>query len=41
MQAWVGNAGMLFEETENGCTLRCNSSPEITFDDLVIQLVFD
>jgi hypothetical protein len=41
-QAWVGNSGMIFEEIEAGrVRFRCNSRPEVTFQDLVFEVVFE
>jgi hypothetical protein len=42
MQAWIGNAGIRAVHTSaDSVTLECNSRPEVTFDDLVFDLVFD
>jgi hypothetical protein len=42
MQAWVGNAGMqIVHATDDKLTVRCNSRPEVTFEDLVFDLVLD
>jgi len=42
MQAWVGNAGMrVSESSSNVMTVECNSRPEVTFQDLVFDLVFE
>lgn len=39
MHAWIGNAGMLVEETESGFRLRCSDGfDEVTFDDLVASV---
>jgi hypothetical protein len=40
-QAWVGNAGMLVEDTGATVILRCNSRPQVTFEDLIVGLTFD
>lgn len=41
-QAWVGNSGMIVEELGGGVLrFRCNSRPEVTFEDLVFDVVFD
>lgn len=41
--AWIGNAGIIIEEFERGQVVRarCNSGPEITFEDLVFELRFE
>ena len=39
MQAWIGNAGLVLEETGKGVVrLSCNSRHELTFQDLVLEL---
>jgi hypothetical protein len=39
VQAWIGNAGMLVEETANGVVLRCSDGyDDATFDDLVVVI---
>lgn len=43
-QAWVGNYGMIVDELEGGVLrFRCksNSGPQIMFDDLVFEVVFE
>lgn len=38
-QAWIGNAGMLVEERDNGAKLRCSDGlGDPTFSDLVVTL---
>jgi hypothetical protein len=40
MYAWLANAGMLVEQSDNTWILRCNSGPNksLSFDDLVIEV---
>lgn len=39
-QAWVGNAGLVVEESDEGFTLRCSDGVgSIDFDDFVVQLM--
>lgn len=41
-QAWAGNSGMIVEELDAGVIrFRCNSRPEITFEDIVFDVVFE
>jgi hypothetical protein len=40
--AWVGNSGMIIEEHDPGLLrFRCNSRPEVTFEDLVFEVAFN
>ncbi len=40
--AWIGNAGMLVEGTEDGVVLRCSDGiGEAHFDDLIVSLSFE
>jgi hypothetical protein len=40
--AWVGNSGMIIQERGPGAyRFRCNSRPEVTFEDLVFDVEFD
>jgi len=40
MQAWVGNAGMRVVDSGNGSiTVACNARDEVTFADLVFEVV--
>lgn len=42
MSAWVGNAGMRTTVSkEQRITVECNSRPEVTFEDLVFDLVIE
>ena len=42
MQAWVGNAAMrAIESGPNAVTVECNSRPEVTFADLVFDVIFE
>lgn len=42
MQAWIGNAGMRVSELDtNAVRVECNSRSEVTFSDLVFDLVFE
>ncbi len=42
MQAWIGNAGMRVRESSlNIMTVECNARPEVTFSDLVFDLVLE
>lgn len=41
-QAWIGNAGMRIQKhSEDRLTVECNSRPEVTFEDLVFDLVIE
>ena|ERR1700737_290190 len=40
--AWIGNAGMLVENTPDGVILRCSDGiGDIDFDDLIVSLRFE
>jgi hypothetical protein len=42
-QAWIGNAGLIVEEIGGGADvvrIRANSAPDLTFEDLVVELSF-
>ena len=42
MQAWIGNCGMVTNEVSpNAARCECNSRPEITFQDVVFDVIFE
>lgn len=42
MQAWIGNAGMrITKSADQRFTIECNSRPEVTFKDLVFDLIIE
>jgi len=41
-QAWVGNAAMMIQDVRPGVVrIRCNSRPEVTFQDLIFEIQFE
>lgn len=41
-QAWVGNAAMMIQDLRPGVVrMRCNSRPEVTFQDLIFEIQFE